>query len=785
MKFSKEDINLSHTIVGGINFTRDNLTNATFHRPTSAYTKRVDLSSAKTRKTTTSKNDFPNVHSNKNILYDTLLNQNSKVNMSKTMEKEKLYEETLHLKGIINLLRHDLALSRGENLKKEKEINKKDKVLEDIVQDSQSVSKILNIPQDLKAKAKDVNLLVKMKKQFKELKIRFNEKSEECENLKKNIKNTKTNEMNLEILMLSDELNKLKGLYIHALGQIENSEKTVKDLAVLQENFSKQHFVVLTLQDQITKLTHEIKSRDNDILILKDNEEKCKRVNAKLKKDLNLTVKRFEFSEKTKNENNDVQKVRIEYETRIEELNKEVKYLKDIVDKKDRRTRDLENEIKSFKVNSGSSTAFSNLYNYNDIKYIQDNPDDKLDNITHLYKSKLIECLNEKEKLEAKNRTMEEKIRLLEGGLGYGETNNKGSNSGNVLTEEELNEFTYILLKNFEAKKINRDGAMNKILKDILTKYSIKDGNNNEIILSSLTEKIISIVKANDNDARKIQYFMTSLYVMSNEDMSLYIEKFLELFDSVKTYSRDEEAKLSKKIKKHLSKHIEYIKNSLKLYDLNKTGYISFLNFRKILETVKLRLKDRYIEYLINIMKGFDSDNSNALDDLKYDKIFDLISSSQDDSKVETSSEEDDEGKMLQNLKNKSSPDQLDEESEIVITTDQFNAKIARVIRSLTHHCKTNNISILDFFKQYIFKPETVDPSLNDFKDDALYLKDFVSCLKKIGVDMDTIDIYCFYTKFKFTDDFEAISVNILEKEVNKYPYNPLEIDTPSASIII
>jgi Ca2+-binding EF-hand superfamily protein len=56
---------------------------------------------------------------------------------------------------------------------------------------------------------------------------------------------------------------------------------------------------------------------------------------------------------------------------------------------------------------------------------------------------------------------------------------------------------------------------------------------------------------------------------------------------------------------------------SLEKTDLEKKGFISFLNLRKILENVNLDLEDKYIEYLIYVMKSFNDDNTN-LDELKY-----------------------------------------------------------------------------------------------------------------------------------------------------------------------
>jgi hypothetical protein len=53
--------------------------------------------------------------------------------------------------------------------------------------------------------------------------------------------------------------------------------------------------------------------------------------------------------------------------------------------------------------------------------------------------------------------------------------------------------------------------------------------------------------------------------------------------------------------------------------DKDKSGYLSFMNFRKILETTNFNVKDKYIEYMIYKMKSSCSLNEySSLDDLRY-----------------------------------------------------------------------------------------------------------------------------------------------------------------------
>ena len=67
----------------------------------------------------------------------TAVNNIDKVSPSNlTIIKERLYEENIKLKNISNALRQDYANAKSENHKLELEINKKDKMIEDIATDN-------------------------------------------------------------------------------------------------------------------------------------------------------------------------------------------------------------------------------------------------------------------------------------------------------------------------------------------------------------------------------------------------------------------------------------------------------------------------------------------------------------------------------------------------------------------------------------------------------------------------------------------------------------------------
>lgn len=98
----------------------------------------------------------------------------------------------------------------------------------------------------------------------------------------------------------------------------------------------------------------------------------------------------------------------------------------------------------------------------------------------------------------------------------------------------------------------------------------------------------------------------------------MFKERFLSLFDSINKFTPQQEEEYKSKLIIKLAKHKEILNVSLKSYDKNNTGFITFLQLRKILDSIKINLKDELIEYLIYLMKAFKHENTVCLEDLKY-----------------------------------------------------------------------------------------------------------------------------------------------------------------------
>ena len=90
------------------------------------------------------------------------------------------------------------------------------------------------------------------------------------------------------------------------------------------------------------------------------------------------------------------------------------------------------------------------------------------------------------------------------------------------------------------------------------------------------------------------------------------------MFDSISSFSPSQQEENKAKLIKKLRKHIERLNDSIKSIDKNNTGFITFQQLRKILDSIKINLSDELVEYLIYLMKCFTNDSNTSLEDLRY-----------------------------------------------------------------------------------------------------------------------------------------------------------------------
>lgn len=133
--------------------------------------------------------------------------------------------------------------------------------------------------------------------------------------------------------------------------------------------------------------------------------------------------------------------------------------------------------------------------------------------------------------------------------------------------------------------------------------------------------------------------------------------------------------------------------------------------------------------------------------------------------KVNDKSNNKEKGAEQASNNNSSENEEEDDDSEIVITSEQFKMRLKTIFLKLNEYLKKNKLSVREFLRGKIFRPALENPPI-ECHEDAIFLKTFVEQLKSINVSLDTIDMYCIFTRLKIVDDSEAISVNYLEYEL-------------------
>ena len=316
--------------------------------------------------------------------------------------------------------------------------------------------------------------------------------------------------------------------------------------------------------------------------------------------------------------------------------------------------------------------------------------------------------------------------------------NNNNKNTQKLFTEEEFSEFTFVLLKNLESKKITAEIAKEKII-------LIQNKNEeipNEKFIQQMSHNILTCLNnKNEESIKKLNRWLNFILNISENNQNIMTEKFLSLLTNIKIYTPEEELLLSKKVKKYLLPRKDIILSKLEPF---KNKFISFLFLKQIIEEQKVEMKDDYSQYLFYAMKKFD-DPTVSLYDLKVQNIFDILNDNQHDSK-------------------------MDEESDIEITGEEFTTIISNFIMQLMMYLNKNKITLREVIKDLIQSLNIDEEDLNQEKIDIVLIEPFINRMKEIGITINNdIETFCIFNRYKLTDEYEIISVNLLEREIENF----------------
>ena len=289
--------------------------------------------------------------------------------MGNNFEREELYQINMQLKETVNSLRVELYEAKSQIVKKEREIKKKEKIIEDCYKEIENPSSLYEKSFN---KAKESTLLTLCKEQYNQLKKEYDKKLEEIEILKANIKITKIKEYQINIDVLKKEMNKIRNLYNSLIFENNKLKAKIEELDEYKNRCNYQHDIINKCAKKVEDYNHnllELELQNEELQqkldINRKNNKKMKNQNSKLKlsneKYLNERRRREHFSY-----------FYSDYIKKVNHLEKELNEYKRLYELTNQQLIKYQNEEnrKQINLNVGKIKSF----NYQNIQQIQREP---------------------------------------------------------------------------------------------------------------------------------------------------------------------------------------------------------------------------------------------------------------------------------------------------------------------------------------------------------------------------------------------------------------------------
>ncbi|OMJ81437.1 hypothetical protein SteCoe_18115 [Stentor coeruleus] len=305
------------------------------------------------------------------------------------IDKERLYEDNMALKLKNNSLHEEIIRLRTKISQVEKELNRR----EDQIDHNQNL--------------KPVHLVNSLKSAIKDLKNEISIKNDEIIKLKRNIRSTKLNEIELEVQAYIDECTRLR----HHLEEIMRQRDTPQLTQVPEERTTQSSFLVNNLKKENEDLNTALKVGNEEITKWKE------RVNELEKFKKNNSVKKNELT----GAKSEIQKLKIQIDNLTKDFGvKENSYKEEIVKLKKNyqdiqgKTIGYEAKIKELMFNideQGRQVKYwqDMCSKYNEEETIKAEKE-RFDRIRKEQEEKRI--IEEKEKVERQRKEQEEKLRI-------------------------------------------------------------------------------------------------------------------------------------------------------------------------------------------------------------------------------------------------------------------------------------------------------------------------------------------------------------------------------------
>ena len=244
----------------------------------------------------------------------------------------------------------------------------------------------------------------------------------------------------------------------------------------------------------------------------------------------------------------------------------------------------------------------------------------------------------------------------------------------------------------------------------------------------------------NKESLDKVKNWLLTFLNMCSNDQKKMTENFLSLFSNINLYNSDQELTFSKKIKKCFLEKKDVVLKKLEPF---KNKYVSFHFVKQLIEEQNIELKDEYAQYLFYELKKFNDPNA-SLYDLKIENLINILENNQNDSKMDT-------------------------ESDIEITNEQYANIITNFGLQLLKYLETNKTDLRTLLGDLVQNLSTGENKDKD-KMEVILIEPFVKKMREIGINLNSeVEIYCLFSRYKLSDDYEIISLNLLEKELENF----------------
>ena len=700
------------------------------------------------------------------------------------LDREKLIQENINLKNQLNKMNTEKLNAKREITNLENELLQKEKIIENMINESQMNSNTF-------AKASEMNLVINVKRQYKDLKKEYEKNIQSLDQAKKDIKNIRLNDLVLENKNLSAQIEKFKNMYYANEDQKNKLQKNIQDVNAMKQALAKQDEMLLSFQENCQKMELEILNLNEEIDKLQLQKNKKDDICNKLKKKLKLQK---QLNEKLTLIRDNIQNTEIfcimknEYEQKLQKLRKDLAYYKDSNTKNEQLVKEAEKfrqkrlveeqkqEDLGFvprRIQASNPTPISENENMN-----EEEAKKKITMLQNLYMDEKTEVQKLKQTIEElnqkiqNNKNVEPKIILTKSDSANNIKKPLDTNDYAYFSDGDLKEFIYILVKNLEANKIDMSILESRVLNEE-TLELLKDKNNYKEFISQVGDNLINILKIkNEKDQIDIHSFIkTFLYnnyiALEKQVPEEFKAKLLALFTNINFYSLEQRQDLNKIISMKLGNKKDKLIELLYYFDEKENGYVSFSIMNKILEKLKVSFKNEVKEYFFFVLKSF-PDEGNFLKDLKYENILKIL----EDYPLDPNEQEEDvdnEDKEKENKKDNNDDDAIE------ITNEEYLAKVKDIVERICDVLIENKKNVDDYFLKIVSK------SITDYR--AIRLIKLVEVLKKdFKIDLTNIEIFCLFTKVKpnlasskDADDIEEIiDYDKLKEEVENQLKNPI-----------